>query len=785
MAFDTKQKSFIAFRDIISERTSRVAAWVGSGLSTPAGLPTWPQLKNELQLELKNKINSIDEKDRKKLSHSLRDIEKESNYWLAFQRLKDDLGRTTYNETIRNIFQATSTAPIPCYYTLLWKLKISGLLNLNIDRFATKARKGLVTASNEIEFNGKNISEYLHVLKQPHPFIVNLHGILEDTTTWVFTKNELNRLFKNPGYSKFVTSCLASYTILFIGITADDFAVGGHLEELAKQKINSGTHFWVTDRTDLQTDRWAENNNIRIIRYSAINGNHSELNDFFENIINYVPKDVIAPPVLPGTIEKNNGNGSSILSPEEIIKLDTNKIRMILNIKAKELLENSNGKFGEYEEFCKLYDEAIYRAWYTSDENGKNNLLAYKLQEFKSRGAFGRVFLAKDKNNNDVAIKVLKEEERKKTDFLQSFRRGVRSMRILAERHVEGMVAYKEAYEIPAFVVMEWINGPNLNEAVRAKQLKSWDDILRVVTELTNIISNAHHIPERVLHRDLRPANIMLENYYTSADWKVKILDFDLSWHIGASEKSVLNDTTTTGYLAPEQLQTIRGISTRNAAVDSFGLGMTLFFILTERDPIQSEHKHKDWETTIYDAARQNSCKDWKSLPTRFTRLIFYATKHNQSERWDMGQIKAELDRLYDTLLNPLKIESSELLAEEIIARTNYDYSWECDKLAANIDFPSGANIQLIGNESNKNIELKIIWTDKGISSAKNVSKWLHDVYPKVISIAELSGWKTTLKSCKERTLRINGEIHVTQARQNIKKYSNSIIKICNSLQFK
>ena len=186
-----------------------------------------------------------------------------------------------------------------------------------------------------------------------------------------------------------------------------------------------------------------------------------------------------------------------------------------------------------YEEFFKKYDEAIYRAWYTSENS---DLLGYRLEKLHAKGAFGRVYRAISPGGNQVAIKVLLEEERRRADFLQSFRRGVRSMQILSKRAVEGIVGYEEAYEIPSFVVMEWVEGPNLSDAVKSKIVSDWSDALRIGRDLSRIIENAHRTPERVLHRDLRPANIMLQGYYQNpANWNVVVLDFDLSWHLGVT----------------------------------------------------------------------------------------------------------------------------------------------------------------------------------------------------------------------------------------------------------
>src|SRR5699024_9096788 len=106
------------------------------------------------------------------------------------------------------------------------------------------------------------------------PFIANLHGNVEQVGTWIFTQTDLARLLRAPGYLNFIRSCISTNAILFLGITADDRAVGGHLEWFAKNGINTGPHFWLTHRRDTETDRWAEGADIRVIRYADQDGSH-------------------------------------------------------------------------------------------------------------------------------------------------------------------------------------------------------------------------------------------------------------------------------------------------------------------------------------------------------------------------------------------------------------------------------------------------------------------------------------------------------------------------------
>src|SRR5690606_28979831 len=112
---------------------------------------------------------------------------------------------------------------------------------------------------------------------------------------------------------------------------------------------------------------------------------------------------------------------------------------------------------------------------------------------------------------------------------------------------------------------------------VESGTLTDWAAILEISYQLTAIIADAHALPERVLHRDIRPPNMIVTGYWEGEALELCVLDFDLSWHRGSVEKSVIFGSQLSGYLAPEQIQRKPGVSTQHASVDSYGIGMTIF----------------------------------------------------------------------------------------------------------------------------------------------------------------------------------------------------------------
>lgn len=671
MPFDTSQSAYIELRNIVAEKTGGLVAWVGSGLSVSGGLPTWPHLIEKLIDAMENKATSLNDEDAFDLLRIASLVRGEIDYWVAFEIALKALGSSSYLSVVRRALAPRTDITLPRYYRDIWALGFSGVLSVNMDRLATRAYIEANPNQTPIEFDGSRAGSLTHVLRSPRRFITNLHGTVEDSSSWILTKTQMRNLLRNEGYKTFIRTCVSSNTVLFLGVSADDIAVGGHFEALSDLGIDVGPHFWVTDRRDSATDRWAERSGIRVIRYNAHGDDHHELDELFDDLIRYMPVDDNAPPVfIPDTIQTQ----TILPPPHQLAKEDSETIRAVLNERAQRILGNDSGQqYDEFDEFCKQYDEPIYRAWYTTSEEGENSLLGYKLLQEIARGAFGRVYRSLTEDGEQVAIKVLREDVRREPGLMQCFRRGVRSMRILSDHDVDGMVPYRSASEIPAFVVMDWVEGPDLREAVSARRLNDWAGILRVGVDLAAIINSAHRLPERVLHRDLRPSNVMLEGFDVLDEWGVVVLDFDLSWHKGATEMTVIQHAAAmVGYLAPEQLAPDSHISTRHASVDSFGLGMTLFFMIARHDPIPAQHRHEHWEHDVQAAARRTPSLSWRSVPARFARTIVHATKDAQFDRWDVTQIEKELRRLSEATLDPSSVESAELVSEELAIRSDY-----------------------------------------------------------------------------------------------------------------
>ena len=139
-----------------------VVVWAGAGLSKPANLPSWPKLLDGLCESLEEKAAKVEEEyEQKRLYADLTAVGTYRNNWLAFQRLRVALGPTTYRSTIRTLFCDASRCLVPNNYKLLWKLPLDGILNLNLDRLASRAHSEIVQGKTILnEFSGPNIFSF-------------------------------------------------------------------------------------------------------------------------------------------------------------------------------------------------------------------------------------------------------------------------------------------------------------------------------------------------------------------------------------------------------------------------------------------------------------------------------------------------------------------------------------------------------------------------------------------------------------------------------------------------
>ena len=213
---------------------------------------------------------------------------------------------------------------------------------------------------------------------------------------------------------------------------------------------------------------------------------------------------------------------------------------------------------------------------------GPPSLLAgrYRLDQRKATGGYGEVWRAIDTLlQRTVAVKLLRAEISGDSDTQARFRGEARHAGSVTHENIAQIYDYCEpGPDQPAFLVMEYVDGPSLAEMLAAGPLEPvW--VMDVVAQCAAGLQAAHQAG--LVHRDIKPGNVLI-----TEDGRVKLTDFGIS-HVAGSVPVTATGALigTPAYLAPERANGTRGSSSS----DLYSLGVLAYQCLTGEVPFSGD----------------------------------------------------------------------------------------------------------------------------------------------------------------------------------------------------
>jgi serine/threonine-protein kinase len=206
-------------------------------------------------------------------------------------------------------------------------------------------------------------------------------------------------------------------------------------------------------------------------------------------------------------------------------------------------------------------------------------------------GGMGAVYRALQPDmNRMVGVKILHPKLANRKDLVSRFRREARAMSQLSHPNTVKVFMFGELDDGSLYIIMEYLEGKNLNQSVRAEGPFSYERALPILILACGALEEAHRAG--IIHRDLKPENLFLCQAAGMKDYP-KLLDFGLA-KVGERQMRpgsiILTQEGmvfgTPEFMSPEQAQG----KTLTPGSDIYSLATILYEVLTGKLPFDAKN---------------------------------------------------------------------------------------------------------------------------------------------------------------------------------------------------
>ncbi len=306
---------------------------------------------------------------------------------------------------------------------------------------------------------------------------------------------------------------------------------------------------------------------------------------------------------------------------------------------------------------------------------------SYRLLRPLGKGGMGVVYLGEHHvMKRLMALKILPPEAVADPRRTERFKEEARASAQLDHPNIVRAYDFAEAGG-KLYIVMEYIDGIDLQHAVSRDGVMSVPLALDVIRQAANGLAQAHD--RGIIHRDIKPSNLMLRT-----DGVVKVADMGLarvSWMSVDEQSTGARLLGTADFVAPEQAINSKTIDAR---ADIYSLGCTLYFLLTGRPPFpgnsvsQRLAKHqtspppdvrllqKDCPASVAELVRRMMAKRPEDRPKSVAELLAQieriggANASESSIAKKLGQIAPASDSMIDEKFYQTTIDDSSLSSD-------------------------------------------------------------------------------------------------------------------------
>ena len=203
----------------------------------------------------------------------------------------------------------------------------------------------------------------------------------------------------------------------------------------------------------------------------------------------------------------------------------------------------------------------------------------YEIVKMLGQGGMGAVYHAHDRElEREVALKVIRSDMAANPEILRRFKQELILARQITHKNVIRIFDLGQADGIK-FITMEYIEGEDLQGLIRRKKKLEPAEAATIMAQVCRALEAAHN--EGVIHRDLKPQNIMLDK-----TGRVYVMDFGIARSLvtpGMTQTGALIGTP--DYMSPEQAKG----QTLDVRSDLFTVGIIFYEILSGQSPFEAD----------------------------------------------------------------------------------------------------------------------------------------------------------------------------------------------------
>lgn len=261
----------------------------------------------------------------------------------------------------------------------------------------------------------------------------------------------------------------------------------------------------------------------------------------------------------------------------------------------------------------------------------------YTILREAARGGMSVVYEARRKQDNaPVAIKVITPEFTQLAEQLEEiFEKGSEGEIAISLRHPNVVRTLEYGHKgREYFIVMEYIDGPNLKQLIDQGNERWSDNRFQIVLEAGRGLAYIHK--HQLVHRDFCPKNILL-----AADGTVKLIDFGLAIPAQMKQRWRWDRSGTAAYMAPEQ---VRGQKV-DIRTDVYAYGVSMYEILTGRRPFpDNPDKYKKMAVHL-NIEPKSPRRHNPHIPVALEHVMFRAMAKDTNDRYP--SVDAMLKEIY------------------------------------------------------------------------------------------------------------------------------------------